>query len=333
MKCVHKIILFIILISGFASCSDNNKINLKKNVTGKAGELVVVIPKELWEDTVGGIIRKHLTQEQVSLPQAEPIFNVVNVPPEAFVNIFQTNRSIIQVIISPSVDSSKVTFLQDQWAAPQNIVNIYAKDKTNFVELFNKNANKIIAFMLKGEKDRLIGSYANFNETQISKDVKQQFGVDIKLPPGFKKATSKDNFYWARYDTPTITQSVMIYSFPYESDSTFTSGYLIAKRDTLMKKYVEGPSDGSYMITETVIPPVINITKLNNNYTAELRGLWRMQGDYMGGPFISIATLSPDKTRIVVADAWVFAPKNDKRNYVRQLEAMIYSLTFVADKE
>jgi hypothetical protein len=57
-----------------------------------------------------------------------------------------------------------------------------------------------------------------------------------------------------------------------------------------------------------------------------MRGLWRLINDYMGGPYISLAELDLANQRVIVAFGYVYSPGKDKRNYLRQLEAMIYSL-------
>ncbi|MFV0365811.1 MAG: DUF4837 family protein [Mangrovibacterium sp.] len=332
MNAFSKILLTLLAIAAIG-CKGEKTHNMQRKVSGKIGELVVVIPESLWKDTVGGAIRAQLTQEQVSLPQAEPLFDVLPVPPAAFADIFKANRSIIQVNISPSVDSTRVVYKYDVWAQPQSVVEIYAKTKADFLQLYHEKGEKITAFMLQGERNRLMGNYANYQKHEVVADIREKFGVKIILPVGYIKASDKPDFYWARYDTPEITQNVMVYSFPYTSDSTFTSSYIVNKRDSLLKAYVEGPADSSFMVSEHRVPTAFQVFKFKGNYAAEVRGLWRLEGDWMGGPYVLIAVLSPDHKRVVVADGWVYAPKKDKRNYVRQLEAMIYSLEFPKEEE
>ena len=57
-----------------------------------------------------------------------------------------------------------------------------------------------------------------------------------------------------------------------------------------------------------------------------MRGLWRLINDYMGGPYISLAELDAAGQRVVVAFGYVYAPSKNKRNLLRQVEAMVYSL-------
>ena len=52
----------------------------------------------------------------------------------------------------------------------------------------------------------------------------------------------------------------------------------------------------------------------------------------MGGPFVSHSFYSPDGEDIIVAEAFVYAPRYDKRQYLRQVESLLYSWEWV-DKD
>lgn len=319
------LIFFVFVSLGLilSSCRDDTK--LRKKITGKAGEVVVVIPKETWDSHAGETIRQTLAQPQISLPQPEPVFDLISVPPAAFKDIFKTSRNIVNVRISPSIDSAKVEFKKDIWAWPQAVVNISAKSAEDFNQVFNTNSGRIVAYLLKAERDRLMGNYAKYSEKSVEPALKK-LNVELTVPVGFKVAKQGPDFMWMRYDTPEIMQGIAVYAFPYTSDSTFTEAYLLAKRDSVLEKYIEGPSQGSYMVTEHRLPATTNVFSYKNNYAAEIRGLWRVENDFMGGPFVSLAVLDASNNRVVVADGFVYAPRFDKRNYLRQVEAMLYSL-------
>jgi hypothetical protein len=57
-----------------------------------------------------------------------------------------------------------------------------------------------------------------------------------------------------------------------------------------------------------------------------MRGLWRLVNDFMGGPYVTLAELDASNQRVVIALGYVYAPSKNKRNFLRQVEAMIYSL-------
>ncbi len=325
LKILHGLLSFAVLVV-FSACNDGGT-GLTKNVTGKAGELVVVVSNESWEGNPGEVIRQTLAQEHLALPQDEPLFDLVKVPPDGFKSIFKTTRNIMQVRISPNLDSSGVTFQDNVWASPQAIVTIQAQNEKEFQELFNENKNKILSYFLRAEKNRLTMNYNKYYERGIFNVLNEEFDLTMKVAPGFQIAEQKEDFIWLRYETPAIAQGIIIYTFPYVSDSAFTVDYQLRVRDSILKANVPGPTEGSYMATERRIDQVYNVTKHNGNYATEMRGLWRLMNDFMGGPYVSLAQLDIENQRVVVAYGYVYAPSKDKRNLLRQVEAMIYTLS------
>lgn len=325
-------IFLLVFMTAFFACDDGGT-GISKNITGKAGEVVVVISEDLWNGEPGKIIRQTLAQEQLSLPQDEPLFDLVKVPREAFKSIFQSTRNIIQTQISANVDSAKVTFKDDVWAYPQATVIIQAKNSEDFVEVFNENKNKIMSYFLKAERERLAMNYNKYYEKAVYNVLEKDFGITMKVPPGFQIADQKEDFIWLRYETPQISQGIVLYTFPYVSDSAFTKNYLLRVRDSVLKANVPGPTEGSYMATERRVDQVYNILEHNGNYASEMRGLWRLRNDFMGGPYVSLAVLDVANQRVIVAYGYVYAPNKDKRNYIRQIEAMLYSMELTNQKE
>ncbi|HET6556050.1 MAG TPA: DUF4837 family protein [Prolixibacteraceae bacterium] len=323
----YKSLLLVLISLALVSCKFKEGARME-TITGKSNEVVVVIGKEIWKGEVGSLIREILAQPQTSLPQEEPIFSLIDVPPEAFINLFKSSRNIVTVKISPTYTEPKVEFARNTWAYPQVVVNIQASSAENFKELFIANGDKIIGYFLKAEKDRLKKTYKDSHEKAIYNALLEEFNLQLYIPHGFKMVKKDSSFAWVRYDTPLITQNLFVYTYPYESDSTFTQKYLIGKRNLVLKNNVPGPMPGSYMTTAMDLPRDINYVTYGGNYACEVRGLWRVENDFMGGPFVSLSVLDPDKKRVITVEGNVYAPKNDKRNYVRQMEAMIYSLEF-----
>ena len=315
-------VIFALVI--FQSCS--NEPILHQNITGKANEVVIVISNESWNGNPGELLRATLAQSHVCLPQNEPIFDLVNVPHEGFKKIFRTARNIIQTTISSTVDSAGVILKDDVWAYPQATVQVQAKNAQEFADVFNKNSSRILSYFLLAEKKRLTMNYQKYYEKLVYDALDNNFGLTMTVPPGFAIARQKENCIWYRYETPEISQGIVLYTIPYTSDSTFTVNYLIAKNDSVLEINVPGPTDGSYMTTEKRLDQVFNITEHNKNYASEMRGLWRLENDFMGGPYISLAELDASNQRVVVAFGYVYAPSKDKRNLLQQVEAMIYSM-------
>ncbi len=79
------------------------------------------------------------------------------------------------------------------------------------------------------------------------------------------------------------------------------------------------------MTTSKFFPTTLEFLKYKGRDFAQVRGMWEVQNDFMGGPFVSHSFYSPDGSEIFVAEAWVYAPKFDKRQYLRQVESLLYS--------
>lgn len=321
----YQILLTLLIGVVVVSCNQGSTV-MHKNVTGKAGEMVVVISKDYWNGTPGQTIRDVMAQPQAGLPQEEPLFTLVSVPHEAFKEIFRTTRNIIQTRISPNVEKSGVTMTDDVWAYPQATVQISAKNPEEFDTLFIQNKDKILAYFLSAERERTSMNYNKIYEKAVYNTLSQDFGITMKVPPGFRIVKKEKDFIWIQYDTPDIFQGIVIYTFPFVSDSAFTVNYQLPIRDSILKQFVEGPTDGSYMGTERRIDQIFNVTKFNGNYAAEMRGLWRLHNDFMGGPYVSLSVLDLANQRVINAYGFVYAPSKEKRNLLRQVEAMIYSM-------
>jgi hypothetical protein len=324
MKFLTSALITLILYS----CGFQGQQIMHKNITGKAGEVVIVISNKSWDDTPGNLLRQVLAQPLPGLPQDEPLFDLISVPHEAFKEIFQTTRNIIQTRISPIVENAGVTFTENIWAFPQATVQINARTNEEFETLFMQNSDKIVGYFLKAERDRLASNYRDYHDKGVYTNLDRDFDVLLHVPPGFRVSQQDKDFAWIRYETPDISQALLVYSFPYTSDSTFTLNYLLAKRDSILRARVPGAIPGSYMTTERRWEPMFQVTKHNGNYAADIRGLWKVEKDFMGGPFVMLAELDAYRQRVVVADGYVYAPGKNKRNLTRQIEAMVYSMRF-----
>ena len=53
-----------------------------------------------------------------------------------------------------------------------------------------------------------------------------------------------------------------------------------------------------------------------------------MEGDFMGGPFLNYIIKDEKNNRMLFVDAFVYAPKYNKREYLRKMEAMVSTLKF-----
>lgn len=323
-------IILVLLTVTFGGC---NQVKVRKNllpsVSGSANEVLIVMDKKFWDDDPGKDFKVLLQEDMPGLPQSEPLFNLVQIKNKAFTELFRIHRNIILTQIDPAIEKPGISVAYDKWAQPQLVITMVAKNSTQFNTLFDTNNQKILSLLFKAEQDRLINRNKKYNEGAVSLKLQERVGISLTLPKGYTYDVDTNNFIWLGYETSETIQGIFVYYYPYKDTTDFDVNRLIEARNKYLKLYVPGENRGSYMTTELQVFPLYRSYTMNGKYTAELRGLWRVEGDFMGGPFVSVSQLDDKRNRIVTVEGFVYAPKYDKRNYVRELEAILSSMKFV----
>ena len=158
------------------------------------------------------------------------------------------------------------------------------------------------------------------------------FDCDVWVPGELASFKQGKDFFWAGTNTATGDQNFVIYSFPYRDKKTFTKDYFVHKRDSVMQINIPGAREGMYMSTDSIMTDVRAISVLGE-YALEARGLWRVRGDFMGGPFVSHMRLDRANQRVIVSEIFIYSPDKMKRNLVRTMEASLYTLKLPGDKQ
>ena len=322
-----KIYIFVsILIIILSSCNQTtDRSNLLPNSTGKASELLITIDKNKWESEVGDSIKQVFNNEVIALSKSEPMFDVVNISNSAFSKIFQSHRNMIRVKISPNVKKNSISMKKNVWSKPQIVFQINAKNDSAFFDIFNRNKNKIVDSILIEENKRYVQSYRKFENPEVKRQLKAK-GILMQIPKGYTMDVNKKDFLWISHETPMISQAVFIAFTEYSDTAQFQKDYLIHNIDSILKKNVQGAIKNSYMQTEHRAEIYYEKMLLNNVFTVKLRGLWQVEGDFMGGTFEMLALPDVKRNRIIYVFAYVYSPKYNKRNYLRQLDAMISTI-------
>lgn len=317
------------------SCdSSKRRQALLPNISGHAGEVIVVIDRADWEGAVGTTLRDTLAQDCKFLPQREPLYSLVNVIPSGFTNMFQIHRNIILVNIKNDIVKPGVTFRQNVWAAPQCVISIDAVSSAEAVELIKENSKIIITALEQAERDRLIRNHKKYEERALSKVVTNMIGGSPHFPSGWKLKKQTEDFIWISYDIQYLTQGILIYKYPVvQGENMMDLDNLLAENAKMLKANVPGMFENTYMMTSEFARPSIEYLKYKGRDFAELRGFWEVYNDYMGGPFVAHAFYSKDGKEMIFMEGFVYAPKYDKRSYLRQVESILYSFEWEKDNK
>lgn len=330
---MNKILTIILIALAFVSCNKQQQSGeiFKPAVTGGNGEVLVVINDNIKNDTCGAYLASMLGDTIVGLNIPEPLFDMQTVPHGYFDLNMQKFRNIIDVVVHDTIKVGDVGFYENRWAKPQAYIRITAKDKTELLDLLQTEHMKIISFLLRMERVRMMTYNKSIRDIALSENVGKQWNIDICIPNLFSPCTppDKEALSWFMLDDEDSQMGMFVYDFPYIGEGAMSKVYILNKRDSLLRANIEGPQ-GSYMCTEIrfgLDEIIYKSGKHKKMDVAELRGLWRMEGYPMGGPFILRAHHDTINNRVVVTDGYVYYPRREKkRNKLRQLEAVMYSL-------
>ena len=335
MKTLKYITLILAGLTVLCSCN-RKKVQhaLLPNISGKAGEVIVVIDKSNWEGIVGNALRDSLTCETPYLPQREPLFTLANVPMSGFGNMFQIHRNIIMVNVSSNVVEPGVIYRKDVWARPQTVININAADAESAVKLIQENSSKIVMTLEQAERDRIIANSKKYEERKLATTVEEMVGGSPHFPSGYQLKKKTDDFIWLAYEIQYVTQGIFVYKYPVvEGENMLSADELLVKTNEMLKNNVPGMFENTYMTISSFVKPTVEYMKYKGLDFAEMRGFWEVYNDYMGGPFVSHSFYSKDGKDVIILLAFVYAPKYDKRQYLRQVESVIYSFEWKNNAE
>ena len=296
------------------------------NASGLPYEMLVVMDEAQWERPLGRAVFNVLDTDVPGLPQSERSFRITRVDPSGMnSNMFRIMRNIIKVDIQKIYTQPKFKFARNVYSYPQMVMTLQAPDEASLAKYVEENAQSIIDFFTKAEMNREISNLREKHNPKVSQLAQELLGVDIWVPWEVDNYKKGKDFLWASTNTGKKDMSIVLYTYPYTDKNTFTLEYFLNKRDSVMKANIPGGPEGSYMTTQRDYVYVKDAT-VHGEYAQVARGLWCVQGDRMGGPFVSHSRVDEVNGRVVVAEAFVYAPETLKRDLMRRMEAALYTL-------
>ena len=299
------------------------------------------------------LVEAVMAADMPCMPQVEPYFRVTKVATAQFDDMFKPTRNILFVDINPQKYTQlKAKVSNNYWSTPQAICRIQTPSEEEFVAYWLEHGAEIREWFV----DQEIKRQMKFYRASTNKDARailQAQGYDMLIPEDYMvimdtvlegastyslrqpvTVAPEVRLLWCCNNKGSMRRDLVVYSYPYTDENTFTLDYLNAKRDAVLSRVVSASVEGSYMGTEyKVFPPQMRaITVQEDEYATEVRGLWKiLDGEAMGGPYVSHTRLDQVNGRVVTAEAFLYAAGQKKRTALRQAEAILYTLQLPQD--
>jgi hypothetical protein len=346
--------LMIALTLLLFSCGEELKSeDLLPDATGEHGHILVLMDDHMWEGSMGEALIAQLDQNAKGpYLRPEPLFNFFRKEPGSMTHVNKLSRIILKVLVDQDSTYQETAIIdkRNYYAKGQLFLVIKDSDPNRLLSFIQNDFQEVIDRINQFEMDALIADFKNKPNKAVKEQAQNKFGIGISLPKDSKLKVTEEDFMWVKYDRSRnmigneatgadggvfwIQEGIIFWSEPY-SDSGLTRSHILSKRDTILKYNIPGKVSGSYMATEydsCCAPKAETMTYQGADATC-IKGLWihaGTPGAFGGGPFVQYTIHNKEKNSLITICGYVYAPKFNKREYIRELEAMLNTIDIKA---
>lgn len=314
-----KITLFALIFIVFLSCSKDEKLTLVSS-TGRINHVLIVIKNSDWHGKVGDALREIIAQPIAGLPQEEPQFSITQVPPKTFNSLFKRTRNILFVGYGNKENFYTNTNI---YASPQITLTILANSEEALIEKINSHKKEIISTFKENDLKLYQKRVAKDSHNPNTISTFNNLNFSLIIPSDYKQVEDDGNFLWFRNTFTKGLLNIIAYEIPRPPNKIFDLDHIIKYRDSIGKAHISGEFENTFMKTEPQFMPVTTEIKLAGKDALEIRGLWIIEGDYMGGPFISYAIDDEKNNRLLIIEGFSYSPATKKRDFIFEMEAIL----------
>lgn len=289
---------------------------MKQKAAGTPFDVVVAADNR----EAAGIVKAILETPVEMLPQSEPWFNVMMAKDGTLTNATKFARNVVVVKVGTNEQkTTRVRYERDVYANGQTVVYISTPSAKILRDDSSRVARGLIELLDQSELESEAKRIASRPNRDGKRWIAKTIGCSIAVPEDINSTKTGRNFVWLSNNASRAMQNICVYAYP---GISLNEQRAIDMRDSVMRANIEGEEQGMYMLTERTVVPLVE----TKNGRLIMRGLWKMEGDAMGGPFVGICMIDPARNRIVVAEGFVYAPEQKKKLLIKRLEAAISTL-------
>jgi len=335
--------ILLLIVLGLSSCGDYENRGELKAYLGDFGDVLVVIDRDLWEGDFGDSIKILFTDYVPAIMPAQGQFDLEFSAPENFKGSAKRFRNVLHIDIGDKLNNQEptITTSKSEHALDQIVVYAKAKTEEDMLTLLSKRYKDIINRVNDEEMGRKQKLLSFRQDSSVLETIERKKGYAIIVPSSYKVLVDSGNVLWVNKvssvrqdDLEKYTvRDIVISTYDYESEDMLTLENILIKKNEVLRSITFDDSDNTFIRHQEKHDPTVRIISGGNDYKMEIRSLWTKEGAFQGGPSIRYIQLDYDNRRIIHADARVYAPGNYKRELIRELEAIIKSITPIKTKE
>lgn len=358
MKSLFKIGLLVLTAVIWIGCEGD----YRQEAAGGFGEVTIMMDSTQWESETADALRETYGRWVRTIPNPQPLFNlnfqdfqnndelerlkrsknlIVAAPINDSTNTAQFIRALLSEEIENQVqDGESFAFpLQNRWYRNQWTMILSAPTDSALAEQIRNSEKTLTDHLMNKELERWKEEiYERGEQTELADSLWNDAGWKIRIQHDWRKSIDttythngeENHFLTLRRGLPENDRWFWVWWKEDVTDISFLDDeWINAKRDSLMEQWIRGTRDSSYVTTEYGRPVETESFELSGDLTYETLGTWRMTNDAMGGPFANLTIYDDETDRLFILEFGQFAPKYNKRRFVRQFRTMLR--TFESD--
>ncbi len=352
---MKKTLAWLIVLMTAAGCSSSLEENgLLPPANGDPGEIILVMDSTKWAGPLGEEIRKIFRAPFPGLLQDEPKFKLIHIDPNQFNRILKHGKNLIFVysfedntrgdlILRNYFTNESLERIQQEpelfmfrqsnlFAKNQSVLYLFQVSTDKLLEHIRNNGDELLKYFVDVEKNRYHRAlYTAPSVKGIENKLLNDHKCYMKIPYGYEVAVETENTIWIRQMDRKIDKNIFITYADYTSEKSFLLKNIIRFRDRKWRRFLLGSDSLSYMVTERLVPVDSASVTLGKKFSVESRGVWKLNNNTMGGPFLSYTFVDEELNRLYYIEGFVYSPGENKRNTLRELETILE--TFKTESE
>ena len=326
MKQLIKIVSVVALTLIMAASCTTKPQTASKTAIGMPYESFVICDNEAWESGIDSALYRTVGARVAGLPRPESYFYILGHKSHAEASSMERKYgNLISINIDPIYTEPTLKVEDNVYARPQVVISVNAPTIESAKRFIEEHGAEIAGPVEIGERNRSLADCRRSSMPKLMEQFKKHTGIDMHIPAGFGRANSGDrSLLWFMRDYEKKAQYIFAFSQRYNGPEDFEGAAL---ERMLINKLAVVHSDkpGSRLTISQNAPIYWSEIVANGRLWYELRGCWEVTFDQMGGPFVSFSTLDEERGIITTIVFALYAPEEQQRGLMGELEYLIYT--------
>ena len=341
----------ILILSSLTACQGD----FRPEARGGFSEVIVIMDTTMAANSKTAEALRHTFGAPIrTMPRPEPRYDLLfrSIKTRTDMDLMQNHRNVIiaalldddtnegalmNSILSENVkesvrDGRSFYFPQsDVWARDQWVLILTGTSDEELAQKIRDNERHLMAGLREKELDRWHRYvYRRAEQRELSRDILERHGWTFRIQHDYRVGVDTLNFMTLRRFLHDNDRWIWVWwQDDFDRFGEIDRDWINVVRDSLNQKFMKGSVDEKFVRTDYDRPLEQRFTSLNGMEAYETRGIWRMENDLMGGPFVNFTFFDEEHERLYMIEYGQFAPRWDHRRFIYQFDAMVR--TFESD--